>query len=282
MAKVKKSDLIRGLERIGAVLKVDAETQSIIDCTVADFNDNPRNVTTEELKQVIGTVESNTGKSLKNLLDEVSFQVKSKEVEQQVEAKPEAETKKEVKTPKVTAKKENSEKKAKIKKKEDEPKVDGAVVEAKPEVITEVKAEDNTKGVKQKHSTVEFLAMFPRELKSKAIEGTLVLRDDIKDIAQLIECYNKEQDLVIATFWTKRHLKQYADSYDPMAINPNRPKSFEHDLDLLEITFAHQLCVTGHSLYSMVMSVFKPEHFEMDEEGIRYANGLEFQIYEVK
>lgn len=276
MAKVKKSDLIMGLERIGAILKVDAETQSVIDCTVADFKENPRNVTTEELKEVIGTVETNMGKSLKTLLDDVSFKVQAESQPEKVE-----EVKEEKKAKVKPTAKENSEKKSKIKAKKTEPEAE-VVAEVQPEAVAEVKKEEKPKEVKQKLNTVEFLAMFPRELKSKSVDGTLVLRDDIKDIAQFMECYNKEQDLVIATFWSKRHLKQYADSYDPMGINPNRPKSFENDLDLIEVTFVHQLCVTGNSLYSMVPSVFKPEHFEMDEEGIRYANGLEFQIYEVK
>ena len=66
-----------------------------------------------------------------------------------------------------------------------------------------------------------------------------------------------------------------------MGVNPNRPKSFEHDLDLIEVTFANNLVVTGCSLYSYVPQILLPADFEQDEDGMRYANGCEFQVYEI-
>lgn len=143
------------------------------------------------------------------------------------------------------------------------------------------KKEDKKTTLKHELVNTEMLKTFPQELKSETLGATLKLRLDIKDINDVANAFNNSQDIVLATYWTKRHLRQYADSYDPMGINPNPPTEFENDLDLVEITFANELVVTGCSLYSYVPHTLLPKDFIIHEDDMRYCNGMEFQVYEV-
>ena len=272
MAKMTKSELVGYLRRVGAILTVDAETQSAVDFTVANFDENPRNVTVDELKETVKLIEDKTKKPFKELvLEAVKEESKAKNKDAKVE-EPKVENKKKIIAKKPT-KKEESEPVENSTKEESKPKI---TVKAKEEPKKESKKEETT------HS-MELLATFPQNLKSKQIGGNLKLRTDIKNLDDFLKAWNNGDgdDLVLATYWTKRHLRQYADSYDNMKILPELPKSFEHDLDLVEVTYGNSLVVTGISLYSSVPYIFLPRDFELEDDNMRYANGLEFQVYQV-
>lgn len=268
MAKMTKSELVGYLRRVGAILTVDAETQSAVDFTVANFDENPRNVTVDELKETVKLIEDKTKKPFKELVLEA------------VQEEPKIENKKKIIAKKPT-KKEESEPVENSTKEESKPKITVKATEKKEE-----KAKEEPKKESKKEETthsMELLATFPQNLKSKQIGGNLKLRTDIKNLDDFLKAWNNGDgdDLVLATYWTKRHLRQYADSYDTMKILPELPKSFEHDLDLIEVTYGNNLVVTGISLYSSVPYIFLPRDFELEDDNMRYANGLEFQVYQV-
>lgn len=264
MAKLTKSQIIEELKKIGKTLKLDVQAQAVIDYTVEMYQENPRNVSKGELEDVIDTVEDATGKKFADLVAEVN------EDEETIAEAPKVEDKKVL--PKKMTTTENS---AKVlpKKAEDSKEV---VKEEKPKMTEEKK---EILEANKPHN--DYLAKFPETLESKSLKATLKLRRDLVTIEDVANAFNNTEDIVIATYWTKKLLRQYAEGYDPMGVNPNRPKSFDNDLDLIELTYANNLVVTGCSLYSYVPQVFIPEYFEQDEDGMRYANGCEFEIYEI-
>lgn len=260
MARVNKETIMNGLKAMIGKVVLSAEAQAIVDYTVDSYEENPRNVSMGDVKNVVDLVEKETGKKFLQLMSE------NKESTPVVEEKS---------SKKVLPKKanqevvENSEKDKPVivpkKDKEEQPK--------------ESKKQTTTK--KESTPKMEYLVSFPDVLESKSLKATLKKRADLKTIGDVVKAYNNEEDIILATYWTQKLLKQYAQGYDPMGINPNRPKKFEHDLDLIEVTYAHDLVVTGHSLFSIIPQVFLPQDFEADEDGMRYANGCEFEVYEV-
>jgi hypothetical protein len=263
MAKVTKSQIMEGLKTLGDRVQLNVETQSVVDFTLDNYNENPRNVSMDELKEVLATIQQSTGLTTSGIIYGENVSVESKPTEgKKLPNKKETENsvKTESNKPVVVPKNKN-----------------------KSEDVAEDKKQDNKKAttskVQKPHE--EYLASFPETLVSESLKGTLKLRKDLVTIQDVAEAWSKNEDIVIATYWTKKLLKQYAQGYDPMGINPNRPKSFEHDLDLIEVTFANHLVVTGCSLYSYVPQILLPSDFEQDEDGMRYANGCEFQVYEI-
>lgn len=251
MAKVTKSQIIEGLKNLGDRVQLDAETQSVLDYTLDAYEESDRNVTMDDLKAVLSAIKHSTG-----LSDSEIILGKSS-------TEPKSEGKSKLPTKKGT---ENSVKEG------------SPVEEVKSEEIKETKKDSTSKVVKPHE---EYLANFPETLVSASLKGTLKLRKDLATLQDVADAWSNDEDIIIATYWTKKLLKQYAQGYDPMNINPNRPKSFEHDLDLIEVTYANSLVLTGCSLYSYVPQIFLPSDFEQDEEGMRYANGCEFQVYEI-
>ena len=268
MAKVTKSQIIEGLKNLGDRVQLNVETQSVIDYTLDAYEENDRNVTMDDLKEVLATVKESTGLSDSEIiLGKSTTDTPKSEGKAKLPSKKEAEnsvkegTTKPVVVPKNKNKSEGS-----------------PVEEEKSEEKKETKKATTSK-VQKPHE--EYLASFPETLVSESLKGTLKLRKDLETIQDVADAWANNEDIVIATYWTKKLLKQYAQGYDPMNINPNRPKSFEHDLDLIEVTFANNLVVTGCSLYSYVPQIILPDEFEQDENGMRYANGCEFQVYEI-
>lgn len=281
MGKVRmtKSQIVEGLKKIGGFISANAEIQAEIDFVVEEFAENDRNVTMEDLKPIIASVESFTKKGFVQLVQEADGQQTVDTVKEEI--KPE-EVKKEKKVlpKKSTEKAETSKKIINVKKTEatnpEEKEVN------KSEEKEEVKEEKKVAPTKKKQKEEDLVERLPQLLKSESLKADLVARPDLKTIQDIAKAFAEGTDFVIATYWTRRHLKQFASSYDPLNINPDRPKAFEHDLDLIEVTYANDLVVTGVSLYSSVPNVFLPINFDRDEEfGLRFANGVEFEIYEV-
>lgn len=249
--KAKKDVLVEGLRYAMENIEMSETSKSIIEYTITGFEENERNVTKKDLKDTIEGLEIETGI---NFLDDIINTVIEPEVKKDEEPQPEAEDK----TKKI------------LPTKKDTPKVDNSVKQTSKSKESTLK------------STTQYLESFPETLVSTKLEGaTIKLRTDIKTIEDVKKAYDNREDIVIATYWTKKLLKQFDTGYDPMNINPNRPTEFEHDLDLVEITYANELVVTGVSLYSYVPQILLPKDFAQDENNMRYCNGCEFQIYEV-
>lgn len=285
MANMSKKEIIQGFETlIQEGFMLSPESIQVLKYVVTNYNKSARNVSMEECSEVISDLKNETGFSLSQLLDQIKEVKNEDEDEDEDEVLDDEATEepeqvvvdlKSVKSDKAklpvkpTAKVENSDKKV-IKPKATEPK-------AEP-----VKEEAPKKASKIQVVSEEALEMFPEELYSETLKGTMKLRNDITTIEEFAEAINdKQEDLVLVTFWTKTLLKKYASSYDPYGINPSKPKEFPDNLDIIEVTHASNLVVTGISIYSNVPQVILPGDFEIHDNNIRYANGCELQVYQV-
>lgn len=133
-------------------------------------------------------------------------------------------------------------------------------------------AQSNAKSI----PTVSFM---PKEFKSEL--GTLRLNTEINSVKDFAQAVEDGKDLVLAVYWSKRLLKQF--SYDPT--NMGTPvSSFPDDLDLQKPVYVSDngKTITCISVYTEVLGLYFNDELKFDEEsGLRFANGAEFNIYEV-
>lgn len=196
-------------------------------------------------------------------------------------------TKKTTRKPKETALKPKNTAKNTVKeepKKEAEPKK-----EVKPE--EPVKAEEPVKEVKKtttetKKEVVSTLAppemvqMFPEVLAVKFMDEKLILaKNKYKTASSLNKAMEEGKEIYFACYWTKRHLDQfdYAGQFDVPV-----PKSgFPNSLDLAQVVLVCEH-VKGKfyalSNYTEAMYSFREADL-VEENGIRFSNGMEFQVY---
>lgn len=99
---------------------------------------------------------------------------------------------------------------------------------------------------------------------------------DIANIGQLHDALNKDEALVFAMYWTKRHIKQFG--YGVNALKA--PKEFPMDLDIATCIYVSDDSVVAYAVssYTEVCYMYLPDDIE-ESDGIRYANGVEYQIY---
>lgn len=269
--KITKQEIIKGLTKIGGNLSAFAEVQADVNFILEDYKANSRNVTMEDLKDSMSKIEKATKKTFSQLVAEAEGQqeiVPNNVKPLPIKKEEKVENSKKILTPKAP----KEEKVEEIK--EDSKKVEEHK-EEKPKA-------DNKKATTVYTDKDGVVSKFAQTFKSKSLKADLVARPDLKSIEDIAKAYSEDTDFVIATYWTKRQLKQYADSYDPMGINPNKPTAFENDLDLIEVTYANDLVVTGCSLYSFVPQIFMPKDFAIDPDtNLRFANGVEFEVYEI-
>ena len=93
----------------------------------------------------------------------------------------------------------------------------------------------------------------------------------------LYNAISNDEDIMFAYYWTKRHLKQF--TYFGGWVG--QPKSFDNDLDLATAIYisdekkvAYQVSNYTEAIYTII-----PTDLEVADDGIRYAGGIEFQIY---
>lgn len=102
------------------------------------------------------------------------------------------------------------------------------------------------------------------------------LASDIANMGQLYDALEKDESLVFAMYWTKRHIKQFGYGVETL----KAPKEFPMDLDLATCIHVSEECIVAYaiSMYTEACYMYLPNDIE-EVEGIRYANGVEFQIY---
>lgn len=152
----------------------------------------------------------------------------------------------EKKTP--TAKAENSVKKP-AKEKKSEKKSDGATV------------------LEQK--AVQLAETFPNEIE---VDGEkYVIDHSVKSIKDLLN-----GDYEFAFYWTKRHLRQfpYFNSW------LGQPKSFPNDLDTAQLIYVSDEGKVAYCVSDATEAPYTILPGDLEEvDGIRFTNGLEYQIY---
>ena len=101
---------------------------------------------------------------------------------------------------------------------------------------------------------------------------------DIANMGQLQDALEKDETLVFAMYWNKRHIKQFGYGVDTL----KAPKEFPMDLDLATCIYVSDESIVAYavSAYTEVCYMYLPDDIE-ETNGLRYANGVEFQIYRV-
>lgn len=151
-----------------------------------------------------------------------------------------------------------------------------------PKKLTKTKKEETPKeepkaepkAEEQKPKTTPKTTMFPEELQ---IEGaTFVLAHDIKDIKDLLDAFNNSEDFRFAFYWTKAQIKQYNYANGTLPA----PKEFANNLDITSTVYVSDNCKVCYnlSIYTEALYQVMPDAFE-EVDGIRYSDGIEFQIY---
>lgn len=201
--------------------------------------------------------------------------------------------KEEVKTPETTKKTTRKPKETALKpakkttdKVEEEPKKEAEPKkEVKPEVKEEPKKEVKKTTTETKKEVVSTLAppdmvqMFPEVLAVKFMDEKLILaKNKYKTVSSLNKAIEEGKEIYFACYWTKRHLEQfdYAGQFD-VAV----PKSFPNSLDLAQVVFVCEHAkgkFYALSSYTEAMYAFREADL-VEENGIRFSNGMEFQVY---
>lgn len=102
------------------------------------------------------------------------------------------------------------------------------------------------------------------------------LAHDITSMEDLHTALSNEEEIVFAFYWTKRHLKQFP-YFGSML---GQPKSFDNDLDMTTTLYVSDEMKIAYtvSMYTEAVYAVIPSDFE-EEDGLRFNNGVEFQIY---
>lgn len=122
--------------------------------------------------------------------------------------------------------------------------------------------------------------IFKKELVIDKI-GTLTLADDILTLQQIQEAVDVGEEVVIATWWTEKHLKDYDYTH---GIIPSKPQFFPEDLDILEFAYISVACnyTVAVSIYSELPILMKASEFStITKDNVRVSGTLEFQVYRV-
>lgn len=126
----------------------------------------------------------------------------------------------------------------------------------------------------ENEKTVQLAKMFPKIL--QVGDNKFELTTDIKTMEDLYNALNNDEELVVAYYWTKRHLRQF--SYFNGWLG--QPKSFDNDLDLATVIYVSDEYKVSYqvSMYTEAVYTLLPEDLQ-EEDGIRIAGGSEYQIY---
>ena len=124
---------------------------------------------------------------------------------------------------------------------------------------------------------VQLAKMFPKTI--EVGDAKYELAEDIKTLEDLYEALNKDEEIVFAYYWTKRHLKQF----DYFMGWLGQPKSFDNDLDLATAMYVSDEKKVAYqiSMYTEAVYTILPTDFE-EVDGVRVAGGIEYQIYRKK
>ena len=121
---------------------------------------------------------------------------------------------------------------------------------------------------------VQLAKAFPKTL--SVGDTDYELAEDIKSLDDLYDALGRDEEIVFAYYWTKRHLKQF----DYFGAWLGQPKSFDNDLDLATAIYVSDEKKVSYqvSMYTEAIYTILPKDFAV-EDGVRIAGGIEFQIY---
>lgn len=129
---------------------------------------------------------------------------------------------------------------------------------------------DTTKSNKE----LQMAKQFPETI--SVGDDTYKVALDIKNLEDLYKALEAEEEIVVAFYWTKRHLKQFPYFNGWLG----QPKSFDNDLDLANVIYVSDEYKVAYSvsLYTEGVYTLLAEDLEIIE-GLRFSAGIEFHLY---
>lgn len=115
-------------------------------------------------------------------------------------------------------------------------------------------------------------SVFPEVIKEYDEEYRLARM--IRTLTDLEEATENGAEMMIACLWTKRHLRQFRYFNGWLG----QPRAFKNDLDLCQLIWCTSKVAYAVSNDTEAIYNFFPEDI-IEEDGIRYCNGMEYQIY---
>ena len=171
--------------------------------------------------------------------------------------------------------------------KKEEPKKD-----SKKKKVTPTKKEDKETVISTDGLTKNDLPMakiFPKEINHEALGKLVACPDKYHTIEEIREAIEADKNLIFACYWTKRHIKEFA--YGQTHQVPVPKNGFPHDLDTLQALYVCEGVPRIYALSTYTEAMFrfdevdlKPTECEANDGSkfmMRYAAGLEYEIYEV-
>lgn len=151
-------------------------------------------------------------------------------------------------------------------------------VSKKQEPTAEKPAKKSKDGVvaleEQSNKAIQLASVFPEAI--DVGDTHYEQANDIKTMEDLYKALENDEEIVFAYYWSKRHLKQFA--YFSGFLG--QPKQFDLDLDLATTIYVSDEKKVSYqvSMYTEAIYTILPKDFK-EEDGIRIAGGIEFQIY---
>ncbi len=166
-------------------------------------------------------------------------------------------------------------------KKADEPKEEAPKTPSKS--TKKPAKEEAPKEKKPSLKQLTMLAEFPEELSVKDGEDTIELEKvkikSYKDVVKMLE-EDEDVEIYIAVYWNKRQIQQFNYEKDGRFKVPNG--KFENDVDIVNLIYPGTVIAVGISAITEIPYNFLPEDFTPDEDGMKYTDGAEFEVYKVK
>lgn len=273
--KMNKKDIIEYLR--GNVTKIDAtKDQGIVDIinyTLKGYDENPRNVSVEELKEVyneaVASINGQTSLAVEAVVAVETSVKKSK-------------LKKNTKKKETTEVKSTDELAADIIGDSEEDSEEETVDTEPKEVPKKETKKTSNKSNKSVTSTpkkdLATKEMFPQKLETSV--GKLEKVMDIETFEDIQKLMDEGKTLVLAMYWSKRLLKQY--DYDSLNIAGAPVTEFENDLDLYQPVYITENGNAAYfvSLYTEVMTTVIKKDLEVVDD-MRFVNGAEFNFYTI-
>lgn len=152
--------------------------------------------------------------------------------------------------------------------------------EKKPAKKTPAKKAPEKKTAVQKDESkgrsFDLASMFSDTIETEI--GLLEKAQDIKNFNDLAKALENEEEIYFAFYWTKRLLRQF--EYCPLR-TVAKPKEFANDLDLVSCIYLSDegKLAIGVSSYTDAPYILVPEDMKITEDGFRYSNTMEFEVY---
>lgn len=207
-------------------------------------------------------------------LDKKVAEVLKEDEEAEAEEEPETEVEE---TPKKPAK--GSAKKGEAKKPVEKPK-------AKPEKPKKP-AVETTDGLTTKE--LPLAKIFPKEIEHEELGKLVACPDKYHSVDEVRNALDEGKTLIFASYWTKRHLKEFA--YAQTHGVPVPKNGFPFDLDALQVLYVcegidriYALSTYTEAMFCFTAEDLVPTDCEANDGSkfkMRYSAGLEYEIYEV-